>query len=33
MQKYTHIVIHDEVSRDMSFAGNIIGLDMQMNKY
>ena len=33
MQKYTYIVIYDEVSRVMSFARNIIGLDRLMNKY
>ena len=31
MQKYIYIVIHDVVSRVMSFARNIIGLDRWMN--
>ena len=30
---YIMIVIQDEVSRVMSFACNIIGLDRLMNKY
>ena len=33
MQKYVHIVIHDVVSRVVSFARNIMGLDSQMKKY
>ena len=33
MQKYVRIVIHDVISRVMSFARNILGLDSQMNKY
>ena len=33
MQKYVHIIIHDVVSRVVSFARNIIGLDSQMKKY
>ena len=31
MQKYVYIVIHDVVSRVMSFGTNIIGLDRQKN--
>ena len=31
MQKYVHIVIHDVVSRVISFARNIIGLDRWKN--
>ena len=31
MQKYVYIVIHDVVSRVMSFGMNIIGLDRQIN--
>ena len=33
MQKYVRIVIHDVISRVMSFAKNILGSDSQMNKY
>ena len=32
MQKYVYIVIHDVVSRVMSFVRYIIGLDSWMNK-
>ena len=31
MQKYVYIVIHDVVSRVMSFVRNIIGLDRWIN--
>ena len=33
MQKYVHVVIHDAVSRVITFARNNIGLDSQMTKY
>ena len=31
MQKYVYIVIHDVISRVMSFGMDIIGLDRQIN--
>ena len=33
MQKYVYIVIHDKVSRVISFVRNIIDLYSQTNKY